>query len=166
MAPKRLALMRHAKSSWDDDELDDHERPLAPRGRRAAKRMRDHLRDIDAIPDVVLCSSALRTRQTLDLLDLSARSPVLFEDGLYGASAAELLSRVHRVDDAVGTALIIGHNPGIAELTVLLTADDGGPWVAFPTAAVAVLRCSIASWAELRPGVADLERFATPAALD
>ena len=82
-----LYLLRHAKSSWADDTLADHERPLANRGVRNAERMAAHLLDVHVEPDLVLCSSAVRTRQTLDLVKRSiGEAPVQIEDGLYGAT--------------------------------------------------------------------------------
>ena len=96
-----LHLLRHAKSSWDDETLDDHERPLAPRGVRDARRMGAYLRDLPVQPQLVLCSSAVRTRQTLELIELDGDQDVQFEDGLYGASADALLGRLRRLTDPV-----------------------------------------------------------------
>ena len=99
-AMKRLFLLRHAKSSWEDADLTDHDRPLAPRGRRAAKLMAGY-REREAIaPSLVLCSSALRTRETLERLGFSVddEAEVVVERGLYAASATELLERLRGVE--------------------------------------------------------------------
>ena len=109
----RLWLLRHAKSSWDEPELDDRDRPLAPRGEQSADRMRDYVLAEGIRPAVVLCSSALRTRQTLARV-LSALGPELevhIEPGLYTFDAASLLERVRAIPDGV-SAMLIGHNPG------------------------------------------------------
>ena len=113
---KRLLLLRHAKSSWDDPALADHDRPLAPRGRRAAKLIGEHLRENQIGVSLVLCSSARRARETLDLVQTPGE--VLIERELYGASADELLARLRRVPDQRGTVMLIGHNPAIEDLAV------------------------------------------------
>jgi phosphohistidine phosphatase len=164
-ALKRLLLIRHAKSSWDDPALADHERPLAPRGQKAADRIAEHLGDAEATIDVVLCSSSRRTRETLERLTTTfGDAEVRVEDGLYGASAGELLDRLHDVPDGIGGVAVIGHNPGIQDLTIELARD--GPHVGralkkFPTAAVAVLEFD-APWSELGTGGARLVSFTVP----
>jgi phosphohistidine phosphatase len=164
---KRLALLRHAKSSWNDPDLDDHDRPLNGRGRRAAAQMGRYLQQRGIAPAVVLCSSAVRTRQTLELLELAGEPRVLYETELYGASAGELLRRLRRLDDTVPSVLLIGHNPGMHDLAVALTGDHDGAAIAdFPTAALAELSAPIARWPDLEPGTATLERLITPKDLD
>ena len=121
---KRLFLLRHAKSSWDDPGLADHDRPLAPRGRRASALIAEHLRRTRIRPALVLCSSAKRTRETLEGLQ-QALSPVevQFEDELYGASSEELLQRLRAVPDEVESVMLIGHQPAIQELALHLAAE-------------------------------------------
>ena len=162
---KRLLLIRHAKSSWDDPALADHERPLAPRGQKAAERIAEHLTGSDTKVDLVLCSSARRTRETLELLaPVFEGAEVLVEDGLYGASASDLTDRLRTVPEAVGSLALIGHNPGIQDLTIELARD--GPDVGralkkFPTAAVALLEFD-APWSELADGSTRLVAFTVP----
>ena len=113
----RLYLLRHAKSSWKDASLDDHDRPLAPRGKRASKAIGRYLRDRDVTPELVLCSSAKRARQTLERLGpagLDAR----IEPELYGAGANTLLARLREVPDEVASVMLIGHNPGMQQLAL------------------------------------------------
>ena len=161
-----LYLLRHAKSSWTDESLPDRERPLAPRGRRAAKRLAQHMRERGIAPQVVLCSPALRTRQTLELIGpaLGAHAEVLFEDELYGAGAEQLLARLQGLPKGVGSALVIGHNPGVQDLAVLLAGHRnererlGGH---FPTGALAALAFP-GSWASLGSGGAELTDFLVP----
>jgi phosphohistidine phosphatase len=166
---KRLLLIRHAKSSWDDPALADHERPLAPRGQRAAERIAEHLGGSDAAIDLVLCSSSRRTRETLERLSAPfGRAEVLVEDGLYGASAGDLLERLHEVPDAVGGVAVIAHNPGIQDLTIELARDGrhvGRALKKFPTAAVAVLEFD-APWSGLAEGGARLVDFTVPKDLE
>lgn len=169
-AEKRLFLLRHAKSSWDDPQLADHDRPLAPRGRRAAKAIAKHLRREDVVPEVVLCSSARRARETLELIlpALGKDPSILIESELYGTPANELLERLRRLPEATGSAMLIGHNPAIQELALSLVAQ-GSERAAiegkYPTAGLAALSFE-GSWSELDLGAADLVSFVTPKTLD
>jgi phosphohistidine phosphatase len=109
---KRLYLLRHAKSSWKDTSLPDHDRPLAGRGRRAAKAIARHMREQGIEPDLVLCSSARRARETLDRMEPAVGTPaVRVEPDLYAASARALLERLRSVLDTVESVMLIGHNP-------------------------------------------------------
>lgn len=162
---KRLLLLRHAKSSWDDPALPDHERPLAPRGHRAAERMAEHLRASVPNADLVLCSSALRTRETLERMSSAFGEPeVVVEDELYGASDDELLERLHAVAEPTKTVALIGHNPGVGDLASALagSGDDLDRLRSkFPTGALAVLAFD-GPWTRLAPGGAVLTSFVTP----
>ncbi len=161
MTPTRhLLLLRHAKSSWDDPSLTDHDRPLAPRGRTAAKRIRAHLCHEQAPVALVLCSSARRARETLELVAPPGRIRV--ERELYGATFAELLERVRQVPDEAMMVMLIGHEPAIRDLAVELIgprselADRK-----FPTGALATLAFT-GPWSTLGPGDAELAAFVTP----
>jgi phosphohistidine phosphatase len=165
METKRLILLRHAKSSWDDPTIEDHARPLNSRGRQAADRIGRYIRDQEVILDLVLSSTALRARQTLQLLQLDSGVTVLVEDALYGADAAELMAHLRRVDDAVTSVLLIGHNPGIQSLAMALSGARNR-LTSFPTAALADLRVAVSSWDGLGPETATLSSFVTPRTLD
>ena len=104
---KRLFLLRHAKSSWDDPGLDDHDRPLAPRGRRASAVIAEHLRQERIAPALVLCSSARRTRETLERVMPLDQAEVRIEGELYGASPKDLLQRLREVPDEVDSVMLI-----------------------------------------------------------
>jgi phosphohistidine phosphatase len=164
---KRLYLLRHGKSSWDDASLPDHERPLAPRGRRAAKLMGDHLSREDIHPAFVLCSSSVRTRETLSRIGkaLGDEPPVQFEEELYGAGAEQLLERLRQLPADLSSVLLIGHNPGMHELALDLA--DSGVQLArleekFPTAALATLEFELETWADLEPGSGELVGYVVP----
>jgi phosphohistidine phosphatase len=164
----RLLLLRHAKSSWDRSDLPDHDRPLAPRGRRAASALAEHLRGLPEGPELVLCSSAARTVETLEGIRpaLPADATVEVDDGLYGADADELLARVRRLPTTTSSALLIAHNPGIGDLAVMLAGpgDRGGRAamaLKFPTAALARFIIE-EEWSAIAPGAATLEEFWTP----
>lgn len=153
--------MRHAKSSWGDPGLADHERPLNRRGRRAATAVGRRLRDAGARPDLVLCSSATRARQTLDRLRL-ASSEIAIEDELYGAGPDELLARLRRIPDTVTTALLIGHNPGIEELAENLAREPRALPEQFATGAVIELSLPLDHWNQLEPGTGTVEAVVLP----
>jgi phosphohistidine phosphatase len=163
----KLWLLRHAKSSWDDPEMEDVDRPLAPRGARAADRMRDYL-DAEGIrPDLVLCSSALRTRETLGrvLPGLGPELTVRIEPSVYSFEADQLLDRLRELPANVGSVMLIGHNPAMQELASLLAARGDRLHElrkGFPTAALAELDFPIDAWDELTPGSGRLERFIVP----
>ncbi|MGZ4274048.1 MAG: SixA phosphatase family protein [Solirubrobacteraceae bacterium] len=157
---KQLLLLRHAKSSWDDPSLADHDRPLAPRGHRAAKRIGAHLQGEQIPVDLVLCSSARRARDTLDLV--APPGEIRIERELYGATAAELIERLRRVPDDVGAVMLVGHEPAIRDLAVGL-AGEGSELAdrKFPTGALATLTFT-GPWSALAPDRADLAAFVTP----
>jgi phosphohistidine phosphatase len=163
---KVLYVLRHAKSSRKDERLADHERPLAGRGRKAAARMAEHVHAEGISPELVLCSSAVRTRQTLErvLPALGGHPAVRVEDELYGAGERALLERVRRLPGSVGSAMLIGHNPGLEDL-VLSVAGSGDRLAdvraKYPTGALATLEWE-GGWADLAPGAAVLTGFVTP----
>ena len=163
----RLWLLRHAKSSWDDPDMEDVDRPLAPRGARAADRMRDYLDAEEIRPELVLCSSALRTRETLAriLPGLGSELTVRIEPSVYSFDSDALLQRLQQLPADVGSVMLIGHNPAMQELASLLAA--GGDRLdelrrGFPTAALAELDLRVGSWRELAPGTGRLTRFIVP----
>ena len=166
--PRRLILLRHAKSDWPD--VPDQERPLAKRGRRDAPVVGRWLRGHGYLPDTVICSVARRTRQTWKLVapELGGSPSVTFEPRAYAASALTLLYLVRELPGTCRAALLIGHNPGIEELAAHLAEAPAAagaprpPGPRFPTAAVAVLEFG-GDWPDLAPGHARLLAFATPA---
>ncbi len=167
---KTILLLRHAKSAWGQPGLDDHDRPLNRRGERAAEAMAEHIVHKSPRPDLILCSTAARTRQTLAPLvhRLAAPAPpIALEKRLYLASEPELLARLRSVGDDVRTVLLIGHNEGIGELAATLAGHGSATALAslhtkFPTGALAVLRVSDAPWRDLTPATAHLLAFVRP----
>lgn len=169
---RRLMLLRHAKSDWSQAGLHDHDRALAPRGRAAATRMGAHLATRGLIPDCVLVSTARRTRDTWSLIAaaLPARTAT-FDERIYEASAAFILDVIHGTPSACRSLLVIGHNPGLQSLALLLAKDGGGDALArlaekFPTAALAVIDLPADSWADIRARSGRLESFVIPRLLD
>jgi phosphohistidine phosphatase len=168
---RRLIVLRHAKSAWPEG-VPDHDRPLAPRGRRDAPAAGRWLRRSGLVPDRVLCSTAQRARETWQLAEekLGADPQTVFEDRVYGATSEELLDLAHETPTDVRTLLIVGHDPAMHELTLDLAGaqpDDKGSdaldrvRIKFPTAAIAVLEFT-GAWPKLAPGQARLTAFATP----
>jgi len=160
-----LHLFRHAKSNRDDPGLDDHDRPLSARGRKAAPAMAKWMAENGVAPELVLISTARRTRETWTGMQAAVTKPpeVLFEQGLYLATAEELLARIRRLADDGREVMVIGHNPGLHELAVLLAGDTADPSLIdkFPTAALCSLQTP-KSWARLAPGGGKFIRFVRP----
>ena len=152
---KRLHLLRHAKSSWDDAGLDDHERPLAPRGRRAADQIARWLSESDVRPQLVLCSTALRTRQTLERVHEALGSPeVGYLSGLYHAPGEALLARIRALPETLDEVLFVGHNPGLADLALGLGAESAERRrieAKLPTGALVSFELDVAEWADVTP---------------
>ena len=167
----QLHLLRHGKSSWDDD-ADDHARPLSRRGREGARLIGETLPKSIGALDLVLCSSALRTRETaeLALADVASHPEILFEDGLYLAGPAALLRRLTALDEIAGSVLLIGHNPGLHELALALALPEGKAYRAlaqgkFPT----TVRASFAiesPWSQLGKARHRLTDYVTVKSLD
>jgi phosphohistidine phosphatase len=165
---KHLYLLRHAKSSWKDATLADHDRPLSGRGRRAAKAVGRHMRADGIEPQLVLCSSALRARETLARIEPAlGRGAVKVERQLYASSATALMARLRRLPGSVDSVLIIGHNPGVQELTLALAASPPASLGAkYPTGALATLELRIDSWGTLDVGCGELIGFVRPRDLE
>jgi len=166
---KSLHLLRHAKSRRDDDKLDDHDRPLSPRGMEDMMAIAEHCANTGIHPELILCSSALRTRATLALLIpyLPPVPRIQIERGLYLAPVSDLFARVRQVPDAVESVLVIGHNDDLHEFAMAL-AGAGEPALRerlrgkFPTGALASFRLPDSSWRDLEVGNGELVGLVTP----
>jgi len=165
----RLHLLRHAKSSVKEN-LDDQERPLSRRGRETARRIGKHLPAQLGAIDLVLCSNVRRTRETLELViaAFSPRPRIAIEDELYLASQQKLAKRLRRLDPSDLNVLLIGHNPGLHELAVVLADQNSPDFRAlaagkFPTAAFASLL--VPDWSTLGCSRHPLTCYRTPGSL-
>lgn len=154
-----LYLLRHAKSSWGDPTLRDFDRPLKKRGREAAERIGQRMASENLSNPLVICSPAVRTRQTADLVLKSANLQLdpRFDERIYEASLRELVQIVTEIPDASEVAIMIGHNPGFEELLSFLT----GEYRRMPTCALAKIRIDV-SWKDVRAGEGSLEWFIAP----
>ena len=143
---KKLLLLRHAKSSWEDSSLPDFERPLNERGRRAAPLVGKYMREQGLRPDVVLCSPAKRTRETIALVLKAAgiETEIRYDERIYEASAMQLIEIISQIEDEKSVAMLVGHNPGMENLLERLT----GTAERMPTAAFARVSLNCDEWRE------------------
>jgi phosphohistidine phosphatase len=144
--PKRLIVMRHAKSSWRTPEITDHQRPLTKRGLRSAALVGELLRDLDWLPDRVCSSDAQRTRETWETMaaSLSQEIEVAYFSSLYLAGSAAIISVLEDLDDGTETVLLLGHNPGWEMFASLLSGND----LVMKTADAVLLQTTASSWME------------------
>ena len=166
---KTLHLLRHAKSSWKDPGLDDHDRPLSKRGRETARGIAAYLRRAKIVPDLVICSTAVRARQTLDPIAKAIKPPkVVLEKRIYEVAREKIWKHLWRLPKSADCVLLIGHNPGLHDLALSLADADSGELVPprggkFPTGAMASFRFD-GAWKALQPHSAMFFSYATPKA--
>lgn len=148
---KTVLIMRHAKSSWKEPVLDDHERPLNKRGKQNAPRMGRLLREMELVPDLVLSSTARRARDTAEAVIDQCRykGELRLEQELYAAPAEAYLQALRELDNSIKRVLLVGHNPGLEELVYHLTGEQAR----LPTAAVAQVKLPIKQWQDLSDDV-------------
>ncbi len=169
----RLWLLRHAKSAWDDPALDDFARGLAPRGRKACRRLARHLAERAVRPDLVLCSPATRTRDTWTRIAkrIGPEIETRFDQGLYLAEANALLATIRAAPTGCRELLLVGHNPGLEDLAERLAGSAAGEAlerlrIKYPTGALAELSFPVQRWAEIGAKTGFLASFVTPAMLE
>ncbi len=157
---KKLYIVRHAKAAWEEGQT-DFERSLSKRGRQDAVLMGDKLAGYSISPQYVLCSNARRTRETWEILSatLPGVRQVELSNDLYLASAQQMVMQVARLPEAVSSAMVIAHNPGVSMLTNYLIGEEQ---VNFPTLGIASLSLTIDNWQELSGGVGVLDSFIYP----
>ncbi len=171
---KTLTVLRHAKSSWDDAVARDFDRPLNARGQKAAVTVGRHMRSEGLSFDQVVASPATRVVETVEQVETgygSALAPA-WDRRIYLASASTLLDVVHELPAGADSALLIGHNPGLEDLILMLVPDRAGDLLRdsveekFPTAALAVITFDVAEWNAVRSSSGTLVRFVRPRDLD
>ena len=142
---KRLLVLRHGKSDWDADFRADFDRPLAPRGKKAAVKMAAFIRDNSLTPEVVVSSPAERAARTAQIVtDNLGKVEIRYEPNIYGASSSELVRIVQGLPDDTSSVLIVGHNPGLEELVEVLTDAE---YCVLKTCSLAVIECESENWA-------------------
>jgi phosphohistidine phosphatase len=157
---KKLLILRHAKSSWDDASLRDFERPLNERGERDAPYMGKALAERGMRPEMIVCSPAARAKRTAELVKESAgwSAPLKFDERIYEASPQTLFLIVTELGNEVSTCVLAGHNPGMEGIIKLLT----GTSTEMPTASVAIIEFDEGSWSEIEPGNGRLAEVLRP----
>ncbi len=155
---KILYLLRHAKSSWDDASLSDFERPLNDRGEKSAPAVGKFMRSEGYLPEIIISSPAVRARRTAEIVNQEIGCKIRFEENIYAAATSELLAIVSNLDDAISSAMLVGHNPGFEHLVSILT----GEYEAMPTAALAVIDLNTHSWSTVAPGKGVLRNLFRP----
>jgi phosphohistidine phosphatase len=171
---KRLTLFRHAKSGWDDPVERDFDRPLNSKGKRAARVMGQYLRDHGLRYDRIAGSPALRVVETLEEMATTFGETIApaWDKRVYLASAVTLLDVVHDTPDEVETLLLVGHNPGLEDLILMMVPDRADDEARdrveqkYPTAAIAEIEFSADHWRDLKPGTGRLIRFVRPRDID
>jgi phosphohistidine phosphatase len=161
---KSVLLLRHGKSDWGAEYETDHDRPLAPRGAKAAKRMGRYLAGLGQIPNRAVTSSALRARETVRLAAKAGSwpCPIDVDSRLYAASPADVLTVLRECDDSAESVLLAGHAPTWSETLGELT---GGVNVKFPTAGMARVEIAVERWSEVAFGLGVLVWFVPPRVL-
>ncbi|NVJ90772.1 MAG: histidine phosphatase family protein [Methylocystaceae bacterium] len=161
--------MRHAKSSWANPDLIDFDRGLNDRGNRAAQAMAVHLLQEMPLPDMIICSSAQRTRETLAYLLKSYAHPIDVEvtRDLYMASDLTMMEKIKQVSPEVETLMVLAHNPGMEELAMMLcstaqSALSQEMYMKYPTAACAHFIFEVACWSEIKRATGTLQAFVRP----
>lgn len=169
---KTVYVLRHAKADQGDGSIGDHDRPLNARGREVAPRMGAYVKAKGYKPDLVLCSTARRTVETCELVRPSLGDiTVTFEAALYLAEARAIADRLRRLDDALGSVMVIGHNPGLEELADDLSQSPETPEEErfhrrlrekFPTCALAVITLPVKRWRDLKAAAGTLTDLMRP----
>ena len=168
---KTLTLLRHAKSTWNDPVATDFDRPLNKRGRRAPRTVGREMKSQGMRFDRVVASPALRVVETLDDLAHGYGAPLelRYDKRLYLASPAALLDVIHEIGDETARLMMVGHNPGLERLALLLTDGEGlrnEVAIKYPTATVAEIRLPVEHWRDVQEGIGTLVRFIRPRDLD
>lgn len=171
---KKLTLLRHAKSGWNDPVARDFDRPLNAKGRRAAQRVGAYLRDQHLAFDHIVASPAVRVMETIENVAEGLGETIApeWDKRLYLASAVSLLDVIQESDDSYDTLLLAGHNPGLEDLVLLLVPDRADDVARdqveekFPTASLAEICFPVDHWEDVRPNSGELARFIRPRDLD
>jgi len=158
-----LILLRHAKSSWEHEHLDDFDRPLADKGIKACKTIRDYIENKKLFPDLIICSSSDRTKETISLIFKNNlnKLKIIYSGELYLSNVNKIINIISRTNDKIKRLMIVGHNPEMELLVEKITGKEF-PYEKFNTAGLAILELNIKSWAEIKSKTGKLSLFITP----
>ncbi len=166
---KSILILRHAKSDWSNPSLSDFDRPLTKRGLNDAPRMGRILIQFGCMPDLIISSPSMRTRQTVELtaFDNGYRGEILWDDTMYGGSFSDIITALHSIPRNISCPMVVGHNPGVEEtISLLLSPREQNPATSarfrIPTAGLVYLDAHIDTWKDLKPGVCVLRWFLIP----
>lgn len=164
---KKVILMRHAKSSWKKRGLSDHSRPLNKRGNKAALLMGEFINSINLIPDLVVCSTAMRTKKTIQLIDskINKNIKIVYDERIYYTDEEGVLDIIKKQEDDITSIMIVGHNPTMEFLTEELI-DSTFNYNKFSTCALAVIDFKAKRWQDINKGEGQLALFKTPKMLE
>jgi phosphohistidine phosphatase len=166
---KTIFLLRHAKSSWDDVRLDDFDRPLSSRGIKSCKKMGKYLKKNRLIPDIVYCSSAIRAKQTWELVNriVEKKENVIYEDSLYMSDFSNFINIIKKTKNNFKNLMIVSHNPGIENLALELSKDKNNEIyekinIKFPTGALIIINFNLNNWSKVDCKKGKLYEFVKP----
>ena len=150
---KTIFLLRHAKSSWDNLNLDDFDRPLSNKGIKASKKIGNYLKTNKFVPDIIYCSTAKRAKQTWELTNriIKKKKNILYKDNLYMANLSEFMKIIKKTKNKFKNLMIVSHNPGIESLAIELSKNENNKFhqiinIKYPTGALAVIKFNLNDW--------------------
>lgn len=160
---KRLILFRHAKSSWDDETLTDHERPLAPRGKESVPKMGKFLKQEKLFPQLILCSTAKRAKETLSIFinEIKEKIPIRIEKSIYTDGLTGIIDLLQTLPASIDFVMMIGHNPDFEEAAGFFT-QGYFPYKKFSTGSIALIEFNIKNWKEVDEGKGSLVLYKSP----
>lgn len=162
---KQLLLLRHAKSNWEDSSIEDFYRPLKKKGEKDAKIIGEYLKNINLLPQYIICSDSVRTKETLKIvlskINFENKIKFVYAHTLYEASVDNILNEISKINNIFERVMVIGHNPGMIETVVELTKKPF-PFPKFSTSGIAFLKLDINSWKDIKKSKAELEFFKSP----
>jgi len=162
---KEILLLRHAKSSWDNELIEDFDRPLKEKGKKDALVMAEYIKQSDLIPEYIICSEAIRTKETLDIIlqkiNFSSNIKISYTRKIYEADVSDILQLISETDNKFNRIMLIGHNPGMERTVVELTKKEF-PFPKFSTCGLAYLKSNINDWKEIKIGKTELVLFKNP----
>ena len=166
---KTIFLLRHAKSNWDNTKLEDFDRPLAIRGIKSCKKIGKFLKKKKLVPDIVYCSTAVRAKQTWNLLNriVEKKKNIIYEDQLYMANSSIFMNFVKKTDDNFKTLMIVSHNPGIENFAVELIKNKESNFykdinLKYPTGGIAIINFKLKHWSKINYETGDIYEFIKP----
>ena len=166
---KTIFLLRHAKSSWNKPELDDFERPLAPRGIKSAEKIGKYLKKEKLLPDIIYCSKAVRAKETWELVNriVKKKNNINYKNKLYMANFSDFLNIIKETKDNFKSLMLISHNPGIENFALEIIKNKESEKYKnidykYPTGALSIIKFNIKKWNEVTSSTGEIYEFIKP----